>query len=567
MERNKEEEIEEIESRRKKVARLYNEGKSNKEIEEELGLSDSTVYRDIKVLIEEGVIEARTEKRDETRRKVARLYIEGKSYKEIAEELGMSMGTVKYDLMFLKKSGMLGDSSRRKNKSEINARREKVARLYKEGKKPKRISEELGVPIQIVEYDLKYLKKKGVLEMTSKKVAQEIARRRKEVARLYNEGKNAKEISEELGMSYYTICRDIKELIKKGMLEKRDRKIHDIDGKIAERRDEVARLYREGKTKKGIAEELGVSAFTIYQDIKALEEQGIIEARTKKSDRRREVARLYNEGKSYKEIAEELGLSIGAITYDVTCLKENGMLKYSMKSKKESEINARKEKVARLYNEGKSTKEIAEELKVDVSTVRSYIRDLKKAGIIVDDEQQNGEDNGSKMTKKMVNTLVGERNEKIKKLYEEGLTMAEVAKRVNLTPSQAKEIYLSLGLSIYTEEELERMRRQEEERVRRKEKRKRKKQEEEQAKKVAEESRQAKNDEQEGPVLSSLVDIARKVKGYIKNGELEEAEKLSESYMGADFLSEEDKDKLNKLVDLIKSVRSKNKEGHIDEAR
>ena len=69
MERNKEEEIEEIESRRKKVARLYNEGKSNKEIEEELGLSDSTVYRDIKVLIEEGVIEARTEKRDETRRK------------------------------------------------------------------------------------------------------------------------------------------------------------------------------------------------------------------------------------------------------------------------------------------------------------------------------------------------------------------------------------------------------------------------------------------------------------------------------------------------------------------
>ncbi len=567
MERNKEEEIEEIESRRKKVARLYNEGKSNKEIEEELGLSDSTVYRDIKVLIEEGVIEARTEKRDETRRKVARLYIEGKSYKEIAEELGMSMGTVKYDLMFLKKSGILGDSSRRKNKSEINARREKVARLYKEGKKPKRISEELGVPIQIVEYDLKYLKKKGVLEMTSKKVAQEIARRRKEVARLYNEGKNAKEISEELGMSYYTISRDIKELIKKGMLEKRDRKIHDIDGKIAERRDKVARLYREGKTKKGIAEELGVSAFTIYQDIKALEEQGIIEARTKKSDRRREVARLYNEGKSYKEIAEELGLSIGAITYDVTCLKENGMLKYSMKSKKESEINARKEKVARLYNEGKSTKEIAEELKVDVSTVRSYIRDLKKAGIIVDDEQQNGEDNGSKMTKKMVNTLVGERNEKIKKLYEEGLTMAEVAKRVNLTLSQAKEIYLSLGLSIYTEEELERMRRQEEERVRRKEKRKRKKQEEEQAKKVAEESRQAKNDEQEGPVLSSLVDIARKVKGYIKNGELEEAEKLSESYMGADFLSEEDKDKLNKLVDLIKSVRSKNKEGHIDEAR
>ena len=567
MERNKEEEIEEIESRRKKVARLYNEGKSNKEIEEELGLSDSTVYRDIKVLIEEGVIEARTEKRDETRRKVARLYIEGKSYKEIAEELGMSMGTVKYDLMFLKKSGILGDSSRRKNKSEINARREKVARLYKEGKKPKRISEELGVPIQIVEYDLKYLKKKGVLEMTSKKVAQEIARRRKEVARLYNEGKNAKEISEELGMSYYTISRDIKELIKKGMLEKRDRKIHDIDGKIAERRDKVARLYREGKTKKGIAEELGVSAFTIYQDIKALEEQGIIEARTKKSDRRREVARLYNEGKSYKEIAEELGLSIGAITYDVTCLKENGMLKYSMKSKKESEINARKEKVARLYNEGKSTKEIAEELKVDVSTVRSYIRDLKKAGIIVDDEQQNGEDNGSKMTKKMVNTLVGERNEKIKKLYEEGLTMAEVAKRVNLTLSQAKEIYLSLGLSIYTEEELERMRRQEEERVRRKEKRKRKKQEEEQAKKVAEESRQAKNDEQEGPVLSSLVDIARKVKGYIKNGELEEAEKLSESYMGADFLREEDKDKLNKLVDLIKSVRSKNKEGHIDEAR
>ena len=433
----------------------------------------------------------------ERRKKVEGLHNGGIKEKRIAKILGIPIRVVERDLDFLarhnrtrdvelsvevqeeirarrpKKSDTSIEITREKTKSEkIAERREKVARLYSEGKSAKKIAEELGVSYATIYQDIRLLREEGTLEKSTRKKRATIGRvaeRRKELERLYNEGKSVLEIAEELGVSRDVIYQDIRLLIKEGMLGKRDRKKRATNAEVAERRKEAARLYNEGKSVPEIAEKFGVSRDVIYQDIRLLIKQGIIEKTekrrksrkvkkgkistgkkvamtTSKRELHRKMEELQSEGNSYGEIADALNVSI----VEVVEYLESLVSKVS-EDKSERQYLDRKTRVKKLFDSGKTTKEIAEELKIPENLVRE---DLLLLGIIPglrvvpsketdkEKEKRKNETARAKELTKPEETSqpdrskamnVKERRAKVGELYSQGIEKEEIAKRLEIS--------------------------------------------------------------------------------------------------------------------------------------
>ena len=129
---------------------------------------------------------------------------------------------------------------------DVKERRRNVEKLYKRGTKTEKIAKLLGVSIRIIERDIAFLqehnkekteetmlsihseivsrrKKEEEPELSKLKRSKKVTKRREDVARLYTDGKTAKEISEELGVSVQIIYQDIRILVKEGKIEKRER--------------------------------------------------------------------------------------------------------------------------------------------------------------------------------------------------------------------------------------------------------------------------------------------------------------------------------------------------------
>jgi transposase len=91
------------------------------------------------------------------------------------------------------------------------------------------------------------------------------------------------------------------------------------------------------------------------------------------------VAGLYRSGKSYREITEATGLSHGAINARLMALRKAGVA-----VPKRSGLPTDKSKdgrIAELWQAGKSTDEIAADVKRSSSTVSDRIRQMRKAGV------------------------------------------------------------------------------------------------------------------------------------------------------------------------------------------
>ena len=255
---------------------------------------------------------------------------------------------------------------------DVKERRKKVEELLNKKREAVDIARTLGVPVRTIERDIEFInehskrrqaiisasvqteimlgrKKEEKPSEVKVKRSKQIAKRREEIARLYNEGKETNEIAEELGISKQIVYQDIRILIEEKRIVKRERKRGtkskntEKSKQIAKRREEIARLYNEGKTEKEISEELGVTIATVYNDIKVLVEEKRIVKNTKRrtqdekpeetkgrkkeiqkrvAKRREEIARLYNEGKTEKEISEELGVTIATVYNDIKVLVE-----------------------------------------------------------------------------------------------------------------------------------------------------------------------------------------------------------------------------------------------------
>ena len=114
---------------------------------------------------------------------------------------------------------------------DVKERRMNVEKLYKSGTKTEKIAKLLGISVRTIERDIAFLQahNKEKTGKTAFSVHAEIIlrrekeKRREDVARLYKEEKSAKEIAEELGVSLPTIYQDIRTLIEEGKIEKRQK--------------------------------------------------------------------------------------------------------------------------------------------------------------------------------------------------------------------------------------------------------------------------------------------------------------------------------------------------------
>ena len=292
-----------LEKRRNTVARLRGKIPISR-IAVELDVTVGTINEDIRYLKEHGLIEASRLKRktsretlqqiESRRMQVAKLY--GKmSQKDIAKELNVSPNTVYDDIVALREMGMIADESQQSKRivvpsieevDRLHERRMEVAKLYGT-MSYKQIAKLLGVSYGTVYNDVKYLISIGIIsEEKIEKIRNEMENSRRRIRQQIEElyGKmSQKEIAEELGISEHQVYYYVKELKKMGRIKKGDKRVYVSSAtrkrRVEERRQQVAELYRKmtGKGRaKQIAKQIGVSISTIENDIRVLRVQGII---------------------------------------------------------------------------------------------------------------------------------------------------------------------------------------------------------------------------------------------------------------------------------------------------
>ena len=335
------------------------EGKTQKQIAEELMVVEATISKDLSYLreigeIDQGLIEKR-------RNKVKELYNLEKSTEEIANIIGVSTMTILRDLKELRENGEISEIP-----ISILRRWEKERTLYYEqGNSLAEIAKELQIEVSTVSADLRKMKEHGLIteEMKGRRTDFEIKKqgieeRRIQVNELYfNQGKSRKEIAEKFGVSEGTIRNDIQYLKEQ---------------KAKKRRIRVKMLYfKQKRTIAEIAEILGISSEMVREDIKYLKEHEIRE-------RRENVRMLYHKEKQ-KEIAAQLGVSLSTIKSDIKYLKKQKKITIDKVEEQKQKRQKRRGKVEKLmYIQGKEKKEIAEKLGITLNIVKNDIRVIKE---------------------------------------------------------------------------------------------------------------------------------------------------------------------------------------------
>lgn len=187
-----------------------------------------------------------------------------------------------------------------------------------------------------------------------KSYEENVRKRREQVAFWYSKGINRRAIAEKLGVSSVDIIHaDITYLTRKGIITKREPSREEKVRKIEKRREKVIVLWEKGKGKKEIASELGETVSKINNDVRYLLRIGKIKPCKKElprlTKRREKVASLYNDGRTIEEIAKELGVLDVTIKSDINYLKVKGVIKIDserepkiLKGKKQNDVDGEK---------------------------------------------------------------------------------------------------------------------------------------------------------------------------------------------------------------------------------
>lgn len=208
---------------------------------------------------------------------------------------------------------------------------------------------------------------------------------------------------------------------------------------IEERRKVIQDLYGK-KSVKELAEQLQVSVTTIYRDIQALVDEGLLQKKRSKAEmnaaytenRRKKVKELYLDGKFPYEIAEQLGVALSTIYNDISFLKEEEEIPpLSKRQIEEEQIRKnRRRKVQILYNKGISRREIANELQVAISTVYDDLNELENKGMLIVDQEEE-----KKRNQEYMKTM-----QKVKELYLEGKLQSDIADILKISKPKVSSI-------------------------------------------------------------------------------------------------------------------------------
>lgn len=161
-----------------------------------------------------------------------------------------------------------------------------------------------------------------------------------------------------------------------------------------------------------------------------------------------------------------------------------------------------------------------------------------------------------RLTDSKVDRLVLARNKRIKTLSDSGLSIEEVAEIEHLTISQAKEIYMSLGLPIYTLSELKNIEkvRKEKERAERKVASRKRRNRRRREKRTGERQK-GKVEIDKKPEINSFKDLIEKMRELLQQGKSGLAINLGRSFSNSTILTPEEREKLDSSLKELESIR------------
>lgn len=210
-------------------------------------------------------------------------------------------------------------------------------------------------------------------------------------------------------------------------------------------------------------------------------------------------------------------------------------------------------------------KEISEALDISEDMVRRFLgkeRVERYENILAGKipEQPKGQN----LSLKRANSLADERSKRILDWHEHGYSAEKIAQEEKLTPDQVREIFFSLGLNPYSQEEILAMEERDaeakakhEEWERRRQARKNREQEEIEKRKKAKEEQAIRQLEDETGVvyIKSYDDLIRAIKGLISRGQSSQAINLGESFLTDDMLSDVEKERLRISLKELREIK------------
>ena len=235
----------------------------------------------------------------------------------------------------------------------------------------------------------------------------------------------------------------------------------------------------------------------------------------------------------------------------------------------------RRDRIIQMFEQANGyigPKEISEALDINVDMVKRYLGEerLRRHQDILDGKIPQRQI-GQKLSLKRADNLADERKRRILDLLEQGYTPAKIIENEKLTPVQAREIFFSLGINPYTEEEIATMTKYDEEakarreewerrraeRARRRQARKNREQEEIEKRKKAKEEQAIRQLEDETGIvyIKTCDDLIRAMRGLISKGQSSQAINLGESFLTDDMLSDVEKEKLRISLKELREIK------------
>ena len=364
---------------------------------------------------------------------VIRLYNEGKSYKEIEEITSItSLGISR-----IIKKGVLDNAVKKMRKPRIDYSKlaSTIIDMYNSNYTCTEISDELGASVSSVRKviaDAKITGKIGRLEKANRKFTDEYVDLNNKILELIGLNKRSQEIYTELKISKATLYNHINNMKKSGQLpqdfslgpnKKRPAKVYPDDVKC----ELVINLHKSGMTQRKIADKLGISVSMTYCIIRRYKEKIGTYVSYGNRDTINEIIKLNNDGLTVKAITAKLGIKESTVRTYLSRMRHCGIGKDISPTAHKSEDIMKT--IVTLRNEGKTGKEIQDITGYSRNTIYNYLTKAKKNGV----EIAYGD-----ARDRYIFDL-------IKPYYDEGLSASEIGRDIGYSHDTISK-YIKLGI-------------------------------------------------------------------------------------------------------------------------
>lgn len=264
-----------------------------------------------------------------------------------------------------------------------------------------------------------------------------VTERRNKILEMISKGRSRQEIARELGVSIFTIKKDIDELKKEGKLDTAQLAVERYYG-AKKRLDKAIELYKQGMSIENIAKATGYTESSLASLLSRARKEGKLTDPKRKTKVRpvklnstdELVFENLTDASSLAALARTLNLPDGIVRHSIQKLLRGGFIEPddvpTNRARRGDVLNPTLRAVLDASIAGKTPSEIAEELNVSVTKIYSYRQQIQKKGFKLPPTKIEADSNSpSRISPKFIN------REKLIDLIADGKTIPDIAEELN----------------------------------------------------------------------------------------------------------------------------------------